>query len=176
VKASRVAGSQHGAHHAPRDLQPEGLRLRQVEIGFIPLLGPLLPTPRAGKKLVNIYRLIRIAIPDGELPVFLGDDSGGPYQALLVLLGIMVGAPNQARPMMTMIESANPNADLIAGLRTPANNENSSSSQQRTDWMLIAGVVDDIGAATGLNTEIRHYQRWVPTVTRFSFHTRDLTG
>ena len=71
--------------------------LRQCEVDFIPLLRPLLPTPRAAKKLVDIYRLIRIGIRDDQPPEFVGAESSRPYQAVLVLLAITVGTPDLAR-------------------------------------------------------------------------------
>ena len=39
------------------DLRPLGLQVSQPEAEFLTRLGPLLPTPRAAKKLVNLYRL-----------------------------------------------------------------------------------------------------------------------
>lgn len=75
------------------DLDPPGLRLRSSELNFISRLGPALPTPRAAKKFVNLYRLIRIGIPEGQLASFLGGSAGGQYQIVLVLLALIVGSP-----------------------------------------------------------------------------------
>ncbi|MGH2732012.1 MAG: P-loop NTPase fold protein, partial [Actinomycetota bacterium] len=76
-----------------RNLQPEGLRMRAREREFIPALAALLPTPRAAKRLINIYRLIRIGITEGDLEAFVGDEIGGPYQAVGLLIAIVVGHP-----------------------------------------------------------------------------------
>jgi hypothetical protein len=34
------------------------------------------PTPRAAKKLVNLYQLVRIGIHDADLPAFLAEHWG----------------------------------------------------------------------------------------------------
>jgi hypothetical protein len=81
-----VAGTPRPAATGQRvvpDLRPEGLRLRDVETEFMARLGPLLPTPRAAKKLVNLYRLVRIRTRDQDLAAFIADDT---YQVVQVLL------------------------------------------------------------------------------------------
>ncbi|MFG2783845.1 P-loop NTPase fold protein [Streptomyces prunicolor] len=45
------------------DLLPRGLRIGAGEVAFMAQLGGLLPTPRAAKRLVNLYRLVRIGVP-----------------------------------------------------------------------------------------------------------------
>ncbi len=64
------------------DLRPWGLRLTTAEIEFITRLGALLPTPRAAKRMVNLYRLVRISIPDAELGDFTASGPGAPYRAV----------------------------------------------------------------------------------------------
>jgi hypothetical protein len=84
---------QAGRHRdAIPDLRPLGLQLSQPEVEFMARLGPLLPTPRAAKRLVNLYRLVRIGIPDAQLAAFTGTDAGGPYQAVQILLAVLVGS------------------------------------------------------------------------------------
>jgi hypothetical protein len=60
-------------------------------------LGPAIPTPRAAKRLVNTYRLLKAAVPEPELDRFLGRPSGpNPYQLCLVLLALTIGFGDQA--------------------------------------------------------------------------------
>jgi len=150
------------ARQALRDLQPEGLRLRVPELQFIPMLGPLLPTPRAGKKLVNIYRLIRIAIPESELPTFVGDENGGPYQAVLVLLAVTVGSPELAEPLIRRLDDAADGDDVVDLLRGEPGCER------------IAGVIAEIRGRAPVVTTASEYKRWTTDVARFSFYTREL--
>jgi hypothetical protein len=76
------------------DLNPEGLQIEPEELQFIKRLSPMIGTPRAAKRLVNTYRLIRTAIGPEDLDRLLGRH-GGPaeHPVALVLLGILIGYP-----------------------------------------------------------------------------------
>jgi hypothetical protein len=103
----------------PRRLKPSQLRLREDERDFIHLLvhgvdphssdqihRPMLATPRAVKKLVNLYRLVRVGIPDDDL-------AGFPYRTVLVLLGMSVADPSKACEIFEAIMDAE---DLSAAI------------------------------------------------------------
>ncbi|MBB5855492.1 P-loop NTPase fold protein [Amycolatopsis umgeniensis] len=75
------------------NMRPDRLRLTEVERDFVHVLRKRLNTPREIRKLVNLYRLVRIGIPDAELARFVG----GPYRAVLVLLTLLVADPDTAR-------------------------------------------------------------------------------
>ncbi|MFD5090468.1 P-loop NTPase fold protein [Amycolatopsis thailandensis] len=75
------------------NMRPDRLRLTEVERDFVHVLRKRLNTPREIRKLVNLYRLVRIGIPDAELARFVG----GPYRAVLVLLTLLVADPGAAR-------------------------------------------------------------------------------
>jgi WD40 repeat protein len=76
------------------NMRPDRLRLTEVERDFVHGLRKRLNTPREIRKLVNLYRLVRIGIPDSELERFVG----GPYRAVLFLLALLVSDPEAARP------------------------------------------------------------------------------
>jgi hypothetical protein len=94
------------------NLRRAGLRLQPVERDFLGQLGTLVPTPRAAKKLVNLYRLLRIGIPEPQLPAFVGTAGTGPYRQALLLLAVVVGHPTLARPLLIDLAAAKPQTDL----------------------------------------------------------------
>lgn len=145
------------------DLRPEGLRLSAAEREFLPLLRPLLPTPRSAKRLVNLYRLLRIGIPEAELPAFVGDGDGdgGPYQAAAVLLATVIGLPADARVLLTALRDANPGEDIVSFLRDHSGHR-------------LADLIDTIRKDVPVHGELASYQEWGRTVARFSFETYDL--
>lgn len=145
------------------DLQPEGLRLSAAERGFLPRLGPLLPTPRSAKRLVNLYRLLRIGVQD-ELPAFIGGEDGGPYQAAAVLLATVIGRPADARTLLTALRDANPADDIVGFLRQ----SNIPAGQE------LADLIEAIGKDIPVHGELASYQEWGRTVARYSFQTYDL--
>src|SRR4051812_13821418 len=61
---------------------------------------PLLPTPRSAKKMLNLYRLMRIAMPERELMWWLGDEKGGGYQVALLELPLLPGRPLAGRAVL----------------------------------------------------------------------------
>ncbi|SDC17720.1 P-loop NTPase fold protein [Actinokineospora iranica] len=154
--------TQHG-------LPPDRLRLRDAERAFVKRLRPLLDTPRAVKKLVNLYRLVRTDVAEDALDEFVGDDLGhgaGAYQAVLVLLAVTVTAPHRARTLMLALrETPDDQAitDVLAALAAddPA-------------WDPLVDLLRRIGGAVVLRTDAGTYRRWAGTVSRFSFDTDDL--
>ena len=143
------------------NLRPEGLRLSAAELDFLPRLGPLLPTPRSAKRMVNLYRMLRIGIPDAGLPHFTGDAGGGPYQAAALLLATIVGLPQEGRRLLIALRSANPRDDIGDFLRN-------SGPQRLTD------LIETIDKNVTVHREMSTYQQWGRTVARFSFATYDL--
>ena len=143
------------------DLRPEGLRLSAVEREFLPRVGPLLPTPRSAKRLVNLYRLLRIGVPEAELPAFVGGEDGGPYQAAAVLLATVIGMPSDARKLLATLRDVDPAEDIVT-LR------GSAGLHRLAD--LVEAIREDILGYGRVAT----YQEWGRTVARYSFETYDL--
>jgi hypothetical protein len=155
------------------DLQPAALVLTDGERAVIPLIGPLLPTPRAGKKLVNLYRLVRIGVPDGELAAF----TAGPYQAVLLLLAVVIGHPALACPLLAALDAASDSTsddgeivsddgEIVEFLRGKPCGE---TLQPACD--AVAETVEVIRrAGTPFHGTLATYRHWAPRIARHSFH------
>jgi WD40 repeat protein len=140
--------------------RPGGLILRAPETEFIVRLGPLLRTPRAAKKLVNLYRLVRIGIPEEDLPRFIGL---GGYKVVQIALAILVGVPDAAPAIFTAVGAAPTDADIVDVVRAAEPNAGPQ----------VAGFINDIRSQSPeAVTDIRVYQRWCPALARYSFYTR----
>jgi hypothetical protein len=155
-----------------QDLSRPGLRLSQHEIDFMARLGAMLHTPRAVKRLANLYRLIRVSIPDADSEEFTGTQAGGPYQVIQILLAILAGQPAAAQPIFTELMSAAPGSDILQVLGKAAADDFPEASACRS----ISAALNSITAETAVMTTIEEYQRWCPVVARYSFHTRTMTG
>jgi uncharacterized protein YegL len=153
------------------DINPRGLQLIQREVDFMTRLSPVLPTPRAAKRLVNLYRLIRIGIPDTELSAFTGSESGGPYQVVQILLAFLVGSPAAAQRIFQDIMDASPDSDILTVLARTATEDGAGLP----DCARLSAQLAAIARDTALLTITREYQRWCPDLARHSFHTRVLT-
>ncbi|MEU5764631.1 P-loop NTPase fold protein [Streptomyces asoensis] len=145
----------------PLDVQPSPLLLTEAEIVCLAALAPLLPTPRAAKKLVNLYRLIRFGIPEAELPRFLGSsEEHSDHRAVQLLLALLVGRPNAAPLLLAVIQGADPSDDLTTSLET--------AGPEGSD---VAHVLRQIGNGQSFPSTAGPYQRWCREVSRLSFHT-----
>jgi WD40 repeat protein len=159
------------------DLRAHGLELHDSEVDFLPVIAPLLPTPRAAKKLVNLYRLIRIGIKDRDLPQFLDRQT---YKAVLLLLALIVGAPADAQPILVAIVSAPDAAGLnLADLLdkdTPVGVTTAEWAATRKTRGQIRDLLRTLstGGDPNVPTDVAVYRRLCPTVARFSFYTRNL--
>ena len=145
------------------DLRPQGLQLTRAEIEFMASLGALLPTPRAAKRMVNLYRLVRISIPETELPAFTAPVPGSPYQVTQILLALLTGHPAAAAAIFSKLITAPQPADILTMLSDLDSEHGSTTTELRT-----------IIKQTALPTDVSHYKTWCLALARYSFHTRNL--
>jgi hypothetical protein len=66
-------------------VRPQQLVVTDVELQFLARLAPLVPTPRAAKRLTNLYRLVRARLSAAELDQFV---RSGTFRSVLVLLAL----------------------------------------------------------------------------------------
>jgi hypothetical protein len=134
-------------------------------------LGGLLPTPRAAKRLVNIYRLVRIGIPTPDLAGFVGDQTGGPYQAVQVLLAMLVGHPLFAREVFRVVISGHRERDLAAIVEGVGGQGGDTPS-----FGIIHSFLLKSREEAPLSVSMDLAVAWCPRLARFSFYTRELAG
>jgi hypothetical protein len=168
-----------GDETVPADLRPPGLELSRAEFDFMARLGGLIQTPRAAKRMVNIYRLVRIGIPEEDLQPFTGNEKGGPYQAVQVLLAILVGSPAIAAEVFHSLLDAQPADSVLSVLqqmrlkRTPELDRERTSQRQLSR---IESEITDLEPAAELPLTAGDCQRWCRELARFSFQTRELAS
>jgi hypothetical protein len=145
------------------DLRPGSLVLQAEEAAFAALLAPLLPTPRAAKKLANLYRLARIGIAEADLPSYI---SSGDYRAVQILLAVLVGTPQQAPALFAALLAADADDDLFDVLHRAAEDVLVAAA--------LVGILPGEPKTTGLTAGA--FQGWCARLARYSFHTIPLTG
>jgi hypothetical protein len=74
----------------------ERLTLATWESSYMKLLFPLIPSPRAAKRFVNVYRLLRGVLPNEDRASLIGNEKQGGYRAALLLLAMVTGYPVEA--------------------------------------------------------------------------------
>jgi ABC-type multidrug transport system fused ATPase/permease subunit len=81
------------------DLMPRNLEITQAELAHLQLLGLLVASPRAAKRLTNLYRIVRAGLSGDELDEFIDDR----YQVTQIVLAAVVGCPDIAVPWFKQI-------------------------------------------------------------------------
>ncbi len=82
------------------DPNPQYLNIEEWECNFMKRLFEMIPSPRAAKRFINIYRLLRASVDDAERQYFIGNANGGKYRAALLLLAILTGYPAEATEIL----------------------------------------------------------------------------
>ncbi|MGD0608561.1 MAG: P-loop NTPase fold protein [Streptosporangiaceae bacterium] len=139
------------------DLEPDTLVITPAELQFLSQLGSLIDTPRAAKRLVNTYQLVRVSVDD--VPGFLQLKE---YEPVLVLLALVVGSPGLTAPMVrSLLTSASPSLTAFLAELDAHREDESTMAWLRLKADLARVPADAVTAAAA--------KRWLPTVSRFSF-------
>jgi hypothetical protein len=88
--------------YVPEEDTPRIVVITRAEREVMEQLGPLLPTPRQAKRLVNVFRLLKLQIDEKRLASFERPNVGG-HRAVLVLLAILFGRPHLAHSLFREI-------------------------------------------------------------------------
>ena len=133
---------------------PEALVISDTERELLGQVGGIVATPRSAKRLVNIYRMLRVSVEDDEREAFL-PEGGSEYQAVVLLLGILVGRPARTNEVFERLRAASETDDV---------------------WEVLGEFTDlhESLATVRSHIEVTHvgpYRRWAPRVARFSFQT-----
>ncbi len=174
-----------GGPPAPEiDVCPPHLVIEPWEQAFMKELHDLIPTPRAVKRFVNVYRLLRAqaAAERARELELCGDPAGGEHRAVMLLLALLIGFPSEATDLMRDLVELAPTGDWWAwskdrlpGLAGP---DASPLEQERLE--AVAGI---LAAMEARFAERRLavpacdvFCRWAPHVGRFSFHAGRLAA
>lgn len=164
--------------HQAREEAEQRIRamlLGKEEEQFITALFHFIGTPRLAKRLVNIYRLLRVSATSGsrETPGFLTEQGG--YRAALLLLAIGVGRADAAPELFDRLQNA-VGADFSLWLDQTAASSGDPVLQEALRE--IRHGLDETRsalAASGgpqLDEDLRHYVDWAREVGRYSFGWR----
>jgi hypothetical protein len=183
--------------HLAVNLTPNVLFLDIAERRFADHLAPLIPTPRAAKRLANLYRFIRASLSEDQLDTLVPSHS---YQAVLVLLAILVGFPGQAAETFQAIldrEDDDSWWELVRGLkphvgeRQPRLAETAGDADSRRfcnlivadmstvevlAWQRLASALLTLEPNLQLPDRLKPFKEWISRVARFSFHTGRLVA
>ena len=193
-EATLVAESGSAAEQVATGKSTERLDLTDDELAFLVRLAPLVRTPRAAKRLANIYRMLRVTRDLGPASQFLGDhDHAGDYQAVAQLLGVLTAFPAlfgklcwtgdaDARPLLrrspqdrwsAFIEDLKPRPDA-GGWTSPVVGPLPAAEVE--DWRRLAAALHAVHSGVTLDDRLKPYQLWAPRISHFSFTSSFTSG
>jgi hypothetical protein len=164
------------------DVTPPHLVIESWERSFLKEFHELIATPRAVKRFVNVYRLLKARVPAGRAAAFLGDASGGEHRAAIFLLAVLIGSPSEATDMMRALIEEPPAGEwwswltgFLAGKTAEA-----PGSARHERWHELASRLAEVrrrfeAADVPLPTA-DVFQYWTPYVARFSFQAGRLSA
>jgi hypothetical protein len=161
--AERAGTVSKAAGSAGLDLMPGSLIVTREEVAFMKRLAPLFETPRAAKRLANVYRLLRVSTAPGRL----ADPDG--YEPVLVLLSIGIAFPGLAGEVFRAI-AENPGGTIAAVIRESVPDRTTEAPGKIAAWEKLERALSRVSAPGLSDRQLETFRDWIPVVTEFSFH------
>jgi hypothetical protein len=162
------------------------LTLTPHEVRYLADMSPLLSTPRAVKKLLNLYQLVRAGVPEDDLDGVFLERNTGEYREVAILLAMLVGVPSHAAILLDEIlngpaSQARDLSHIVAALRTEHKKSHVDVNTRQVrqcpaclNWHRIEAGLTAITGTSGVPSSVAAYRRWAREISRYSFHTESL--
>jgi len=153
------------------DLAPQSLTLGNEEIKYMKSIAKLIGrSPRAVKRFLNCYRLIKVSLSPAQLNRFVQEGASFEYRAVMILLGIVTGAPTVSLYVVEEIENwkwekENP-ATMVDFLNKLEENED---LRRQPDWSRLKTFLSAFGTTENSAGLFRAFKNNTPKVSRYSF-------
>lgn len=168
-------GSASDARKPAAEVDVSILHLTKDETRFMTSLAPIVGrSPRAVFRFVNCYRIHKAARPPARIPEFEAATGGAnvpPYEAAMLILGLVIGAPEIAGPMLSMLVARGDpqHAELH---KLIADWDRDPLIGQSPDWkQRIAPFLREYDKAKGKPCPIAPFRDAASAVARYSFRT-----
>lgn len=142
----------------------ESLQIHDDEAALIESLAPLLGrSPRAVKRFVNVYRLIKAGLTRSELAAFRRQEPNqiAPYAAVLMLLAVDTGEPMVSRELYKVLDETGVPVVGFDGLCDELKSHGKS--------LYVAELVGWIKDQFEDSASLQQLHAWRPRVERYSF-------
>jgi hypothetical protein len=146
---------------------PDPLRVTPEEAACITELASMLSDrPRALKRLVNVYRLLKASLPDIERESFVSPSPSSGHRICLLQLALFTGHPRVAPALLANMEPR------IRGSGTPI-----PGGQTMEQWFKAVQQPLPVGLLQmrdllpdWRDLEVAEFQRWLPYTSRYLFN------
>ena len=153
---------------------PRSLGVERWERAFMQDLAPLIPSPRAAKRFVNLYRFIRAGTGEARLDAFRGTAAEpGEHRVVALLLAVVTGYPAQAEALFRALDGAR-DADAPGSWWATVERLEAETSGAAREGRLPELLRTLLAMRPELGMEevpAKPFVYWAPHVARFSFQT-----
>jgi hypothetical protein len=155
----------------------ESLEIRGFELESMDALSPLLGrSPRALKRFINVYRLIKARMSPAEHGAFLRRTNGelGDYEAVLILLAVDTGLPEISRRVFdALLEHAqkHPKKTDLDSLKSALDE---AFERSTPEWDTLKAWISAQGVTADADDVAPKLAKWVPVVSRYSLQAARL--
>jgi hypothetical protein len=140
------------------------MALQPSEVRFARTLHRFIPSPRAAKRLSNIYRILKAGLPRHLRAEFEGTGAElGQFRVPMLLLAIVIFDSEDAETVFRTLRSASTAPDVRSPLRLLI------EKNESTTLTVLVEMIIETCEREGLSHESKLFYEWVPTVSRFSF-------
>lgn len=163
----------------------KSLLLEDNEQAYLQAVHGFIDTPRLTKRLINIYRLIRVTAVEKGFDKFIDDARGGEYRAAIILLAINIGFPQVSAKLFRILIDRQEDKSWTLFLnviyqvvaKAPKVTSPVPKWAQNLDWSedekrLIAKIIShmkNLEKKFGMPDNLDVYRTWAPEVGRYSF-------
>jgi hypothetical protein len=144
------------------------LLVTEDEIAYLGTLSMLIGTPRAAKRLVNTYQLLRVSVND--VSAFLGS---GSYRPLLLVLALVTGSRGISPEMRRSLHAAPPELKDATLLEVSMHITGMPEKSPDPDFMDALRswqpLINELGPEVVGDITIGGLVDWIEPVSRFSF-------
>jgi hypothetical protein len=148
------------------------LFFEDFEEEYLKGLHPFIETPRLAKRLVNVYRLLRLRASEENFEAFVSSASAGTYQAALLLLAINTGFPQAGRRLLAQLASLPENAEgslteFVGKLQATQNGPTTATPDELSEFESVRNRI--LAGKDGMAPGLASYVHWASRVGRYSF-------
>ena len=142
---------------------PDPLRITLDESTFVDRVAPLLSDkPRALKRFVNTYRLLKASLSDVESQSFVRSGAASPHKVCLSQLALFTGQPRLAPAVVRELGRTGRSAGTL---------KEWLATLPEAERAAIAGAVTQIPDHASI--PLRDFRQWLPATSKYLFHRDD---
>ena len=164
----------------PTIINPEYLRIEDWEREVMKQLYGLIPSPRAAKRFVNIYRLLRVSVAADKRAAFISQENPEQHRAALLLLAMLIGYPSETTDILRQLHRCTPDKKWweFWGTVKPEPQgtgvvPGSPQAAEEKNWQDLKKKLDhkDVRALIPAEQSCEHFITWANEVARYSFQS-----